>query len=187
MLPQWSFSQTHITMSLQNCEFTSDTTLEFDVYLFNDGTTSIQLGALSFGINYDRAILNGGTPGKNAFTYLPGSKDNVFANLIRYVPQHALTNHHLRFTTSPVSKFNAPTLAPKTKYKFGRFILTNTTAFTEKRDPALKMQLDPKGGYTNCVLNVFLKNADTSITLNDAGIAPRGNMYATVDCHFDFK
>ena len=104
MLPQWSFSQTHITMSLQNCEFTSDTTLEFDVYLFNDGTTSIQLGALSFGINYDRAILNGGTPGKNAFTYLPGSKDNVFANLIRYVPQHALTNHHLRFTTSPVSK-----------------------------------------------------------------------------------
>ena len=180
--PQYSFSQTHVTLNLKNCTVSSDSTLEFDITLVNDGSTRLKLGAVSLGITYDSAILNGGAPSNAAFFYQQDSKDKALAKLNHYTLQQVLARHHLRLAMSPLALASAPVLASKVEYKIGRFTLTNTTKWAAKKNPTFKMILNKVGGYTNCAVNVFVDDANTSTTLDK-----NDTRSGIVDCQIDFK
>jgi hypothetical protein len=109
--------QTHITMSMQNCSQPSPSTIAFDLYIVNDGTTALKLGAFSYGINYSSLILNGGS-----LTWAVESGTSQIAGF-DYSFSHATNGaFHLRLTSNlPFNGTTAPVLPSGTPMKLGHF------------------------------------------------------------------
>ena len=173
------FSQDHVTMTLKNVSATT-TTVDFDMFLVNDGTTPLKLAACSFGVNYNPSILNGGTPANGAFTFIAGTRDAGLNGLNTYTVVHTLARNHLRMTMSPQAEGSAPTLAPNVQYRIGTFRFTNTVLWTTNGDPAFALQLVLATGYTQCVATVYSNGNTVTNSLNTTGALPAGNINGTV-------
>lgn len=173
------FSQDHVTMTLKNVSATTNT-VEFDMFIVNDGTTALKLAACSFGVNYSATILNGGTPANGAFTFIAGTRDAGLSGLNAYTVAHTLARNHLRTTMSPQAEGSAPTLAPNVEYRIGTFRFTNTVLWTTNGDPAFGLQLVLATGYTQCVATVYSNGNTVTNSLNTTGALPAGNISGTV-------
>ncbi|MFN3969124.1 T9SS type A sorting domain-containing protein [Flavobacterium sp.] len=155
MISLTGFSQvagTHFTVSLANVTSTS-TTMEFDVMLTVDGTgaaaTGVKLSAMSAGINYNTAIVNGGTV---SCAYI-GGKSAAIAGLINAASPSTVTAGHIRITASPLTIDTAFDVVNGT-YTFGRYRLTNTASWTQNSNAQLWLQ--PNNiGKTNTAVNAF--------------------------------
>lgn len=176
------FSQNHITFTLTNATSTANT-LEYDIYIVNDGTTSLKLAAVSMGINYSESILNGATPGTGAYVYIPDTRDPVFSTIPNYSVQHTLARHHLRVTTTNSTIDNAVTLPFNVPIMLGRFRFTNTTSWVANSNPNLAMQLVTAGGYTQMAAVVFANGATTTTGLATTGDLPLGNRNGVVSAN----
>ncbi len=173
------FSQDHVTMTLKNVSATS-TTVDFDMFIVNDGTTALKLAACSFGVNYNASILNGGTPANPAFAFIAGTRDAGLNGLNTYTVVHTLARNHLRTTMSPQAEGSAPTLTAGTEYRIGTFRFTNTVLWTTNGNPAFALQLVLAVGYTQCVATVYSNGNTVTNSLNTTGALPAGNISGTV-------
>ncbi len=142
-----SFSQAHVTMSLKNITATSNT-IEYDLYIVNDGNTALKLSACSYGVNFNEAILNGGTISSS---YLNDSKAEGLKGLTAFANATTKTNeiNQARMTSTPSGFEKASTLIPEVPFKVGRFVLKNTTAWTKNSNASFSLQEASKIGLTS--------------------------------------
>lgn len=159
-----AFSQSHVTMSLKNIVSTKNS-IEYDLYIVNDGSTSLKLSGCSYGINFDASILNGG---KISFNYNQNSRGQALQGLTDYSLGVAdmPSTKQVRMTTT-VSKIDkSPVLLPNMPFKVGRFKMTNSNNWTANSKPSFSLQEMSIPGLTNTQIVAFVNNEQhlTSLT-----------------------
>jgi hypothetical protein len=153
-------AQEHVTLSLDNITSTANT-VEYDLYIVNDGSTSIKLSACAFGVNFNSNILNGATPSENAYQLIPGSQSQALGALSTYSMQKTLTERsaQLRLTMAPTQKANCPVLASNVPYRVGRFRFTNTANWAKNSNPSFALnEFNIPGISTSCAV-AYIDNA----------------------------
>jgi hypothetical protein len=153
----------HITLSLLNTSSTTNT-LEYDVYIVNDGTTNMKLAGVQFGINFNVSILNGGSPTSSAYTYIAGSRDPIFSTLTAF--SVAYNNAQLKVTSTPATLLNSVNLPIGVSYKLGRFRFTNTVSWTAGSMPQLAFQETVLAGKTHAVAVAYVGTNTSSSALS---------------------
>lgn len=158
-----SFSQAHVTMTLKKINSTSNT-IEYDLYIVNDGKDELKLSALSFGINFDQSILNEGTL---RYSYIEKSKDQVLAPLTTYSTSVSLTDHHaqLKMTSTPIGIENAILLEKNKPYKIGRFRVANSVDWTPNSNPSFTHQETASIGLTTSLMLGYVGTSTKLIAL----------------------
>nr|WP_294775996.1 T9SS type A sorting domain-containing protein [uncultured Flavobacterium sp.] len=172
MISFTGFSQvagTHFTVSLANVTSTS-TTMEFDVMLTVDGTgaaaTGVKLSAMSAGINYNTAIVNGGTL---SCAYI-GGKSTQLSGLINPTAPSTITPGHIRITGSPLTIDNSFDVVNGT-YTLGRYRLTNTVSWPQNSNAQLWLQPN-NVGKTNTAVNAFPYGVSSGASYSYSTTAP---------------
>ena len=148
------FSQEHITLSLENITANSNT-LEYDLYVVNDGSTSLKLAACAFGVNYNPVILNGGVPSESAYTFHAGTRAQALGGLNSYslLNTNRTEANQLRLTMKPTNKAGAVNLLANVPYKVGHFKFTNSKPWTSNSNPGLALnEFNTPGITTSCAL-----------------------------------
>ena len=168
----------HFTVTLDN--FTSTTnTFEVDVILtINTPSEGVRLCAVSAGINFNPAILNGGTPcnsytGCDSWILVPGTIApeltangglNTMANTYR-----GPGTPHLRIAQA-AKPSSLVDLVPGS-YRVGRFRFTNTVAWAVDSDPELWLSPTNASGATNTLVSftdfgstTFIRTLSTQTT-----------------------
>ncbi len=164
-------SGSHFTVSLANVTSTSNT-MEFDVVLTIDGTGAAadgqKLSAMSAGINYNTAIVNGGTV---SCAYI-GGKSAQLSGLVNPASPSTVTAGHIRITGSPLTIENSFDIVNGT-YTFGRYRLTNTASWTQNANAQLWLQ--PNNiGRTNTAVNAFPYGVSAGASYSYSTTAPVG-------------
>lgn len=172
--------QSHITFTLSNASSTNNT-LEYDLFIVNDGTTTIKLAAVQVGVLFDASILNGGTPATTAYAYIPGTTDEGLSHLIAFSKQYASATHQLRLIQTPQEEELCDVLTPNVQYRLGRFRFTNTVDWAPNSMPNLHMQLTVAGGYTVVAATTYIDGSLDPTTLYITGDAPAGNRNCVID------
>ena len=153
----------HITLSLLNTSATTNT-LEYDIYIVNDGTTNMKLAGVQFGINFNPVILNGGSPTSSAYTFIAGTRDPIFSTLTAF--SVAYNNAQLKVTSTPATFLNSVNLPIGISYKLGRFRFTNTVSWTAGSMPQLAFQETVQAGKTHAVAVAYIGTSTSSSTLS---------------------
>jgi hypothetical protein len=175
MLPFLGIAQ-HFTVSLANMTTTSDT-FEVDVTLTIDGTTGVRLTSCSTGINFNPAILNGGTPCSpnncGSWSLVPGTiapelTANGGLNLMNTTTRYPYGHLRIVQLTKVTSQVD---LLPGT-YRIGRFRFTNTAPWTANSDADLWLSptnSSPTPGSSNTIVGFapygssnMIRNATTT-------------------------
>lgn len=152
MLSFAGFSQEHITMSLENITATSNT-IDYDVYVINDGSTTLKLSACAFGANYSGVILNGGTLSTNSFSMSEGSRAQSLNGLTPSVMLNTNRDNYnqMRLTMKPTTRNSSPELLANVPYKVGHFRLTNSKPWATNSNPAITLnEFNVPGISTTC-------------------------------------
>ncbi|CAN1542101.1 Secretion system C-terminal sorting domain [Flavobacteriaceae bacterium] len=166
MLSFSGFSQTaHFTVGLANVSSTS-TTMEMDVTVTVDAPSAgARLNIVSVGVNFNTAILNGGTPCTTAqcgsWAYIAGTKSSELAGLGVTNNSTVSTTGHLRIVGGAAT--SAVDVLPGT-YTLGRYRFTNTTSWTAGSNATLALQPTNTGGRTNTVVSFMPYGAGTPTT-----------------------
>ncbi|MFN9114090.1 MAG: T9SS type A sorting domain-containing protein [Bacteroidota bacterium] len=163
-----SEAQTQFTFTIANQTSTSNT-FEFDI-LMTVPTGGRRIYGLSAGVNFNNAILNGGTPcttnNCGSYSFVAGSAaPELTANGGLNTPSLAYTSasSHLRFIQSTKAA-SLVDLAAGT-YRIGRFRFTNTTSWTASSNANL--WLSPVGGtVTNTTVSQAALGGGTIVTLS---------------------
>jgi len=153
----------HITLSLLNTSSTTNT-LEYDVYIVNDGTANMKLAGVQFGINFNVSILNGGSPTSSAYTFIAGTRDPIFSTLTAF--SVAYNNAQLKVTSTPATLLNSVNLPIGVSYKLGRFRFTNTVSWTAGSMPQLAFQETVQAGKTHAVAVAYVGTNTSSSALS---------------------
>ena len=158
------FSQEHITLSVENITAKS-TTIEYDLFIVNDGTTALKLAGCAYGINYNGTILNGGNPSEASFAYAEGTRSRGVSGLTDFSVLNTNREgvNQLRVTTKPSKKEDATVLPINVPYKVGHFVFTNSKAWTSNSNPILSLREFTVPGQTvSCALAYV--NSDQTYT-----------------------
>lgn len=167
----------HFIVTLENFTSTSNT-FEVDVVLIVDSPAEgVRLCAVSAGINYNPAILNGGTPcvtnNCGSWALIPGTiAPELTAN--GGLNTMNTTNRlnpigHLRIVQA--TKANSIVDLVAGSYRIGRFRFTNTVPWAVDSDPQLWLQptnTNPTGStntivaFTNFGSTTFIRTASTT-------------------------
>ena len=155
----------HFTVTLDNFISTSNT-FEVDVILIiNTPAEGVRLCGLSTGINFNPAILNGGTPcttfsnsGCDSWMLIPGTiapELTVNGGLNTMITgNRANPTGHLRIVQVPMAT-SLVDLVPGS-YRIGRFRFSNTVPWALDSDPELWLSptnSSPAAGSTNTVVS----------------------------------
>ena len=167
----------HFTVTLDNFMSTTNT-FEVDVILtINTPAEGVRLCAVTAGINYNPAILNGGTPcvtnSCGSWALIPGTiapelTSNGGLNTMVTTNRANLIGH-LRIVQ--VTKANSLVDLVAGSYRIGRFRFTNTVAWAVDSDPELWLSptnSSPSPGSTNTIVSftnfgstTFIRTAST--------------------------
>jgi archaellum component FlaG (FlaF/FlaG flagellin family) len=161
------FSNAHVNMSLKNISVTANT-IEYDLYVVNDGASTLYLAGCSYGINIDPLVLNGG---KIICSFKPNSR-NVFLDEGRKCSvsqSNELNFVQARMTTgfSPREKSNE--LLPGVAFKIGRFVITNSKEWTINGHANLVLQEAATQSATACYLMGFT-DGETQVKMLTAAL-----------------
>ena len=157
-----SYSQTHVTMRLANITSTANT-IEYDLFIINDGTTALKLSACSYGVNYDRTILQQDAP---AYCLVDASIDSKLTGLNKYSIASTFNDKlaHLRLTMAPTNYQQSPNLEKGTLYKIGRMKVTNASTWNKNSNPAFQLQDKLLISATTTMLIAYVEE-DTKLTV----------------------
>jgi len=133
-------AQEHITLSLENITSTTNS-LEYDLYVINDGSTPLKLSACAYGVNYSGVILNGAKPSESAYSFIPGTRSQALNGLNDYSVLNTNREHanQLRMTMKTARRAQAPVLLANVPYKVGRFKFTNASDWTSNSNPSITL------------------------------------------------
>jgi hypothetical protein len=167
-----SMAQSHVTMSLKNIKANMNT-IEYDLYIINDGNSTLKLGACSYGINYDNDIANGGDI---YFSYLDNSKEQALQSLTNFSTSISKAGKptQARMTNTIGRRESAPLLNPNIPYKIGRFRLTNTVSWKQNSNPHFTLHETTTVGLTTTQVIVYVNDEKISTVLS-----PKSNTVST--------
>ncbi|HNB80585.1 MAG TPA: T9SS type A sorting domain-containing protein [Chitinophagaceae bacterium] len=159
-ITQQSIAQEHITLSMENITSTPNT-IEYDLYVVNDGTTELKLSGCAFGVNFNNQILNGSVPNENSYQMIQGSASQALSGLSAYSLN--VTNNErfsqLRLTMAPAQKSNSAVLAANVPYRVGRFRFTNSSNWATNSNPSFSLnEYNVPGISTSCAI-AYIGNA----------------------------
>jgi hypothetical protein len=152
------YSQSNVVITLNNAVNVSPTTMEFEVWIKNQGTSLEQLSGYAFGIQHSNALptlKNGGTL---TFSMVAGSRSPLLSSLDPN-PSMSYLNNQFRLATINVSQSNAVTLQTGISYKLGRFRVKNTVPYAFNYDPQLKLTSIAPPGLLRCKASSFCNGA----------------------------
>jgi hypothetical protein len=157
------FSQAHVTMSMKNITATKNT-IEYDLYIVNDGTTPMKLSACSYGVNYNSAILN---KGESQYMYKQNSRGTELSGLKNFSLASKNTREitQARMITTPSSFANSPELIQHKPFKVGHFVLSNNVAWASNSNPEFSLQEKQTIGLTTTQVVVYTNKENKLIAL----------------------
>lgn len=157
------FSQAHVTMSMKNITATKNT-IEYDLYIVNDGTTPMKLSACSYGVNFNAAILN---KGESQYTYKQNSRGAELSGLKNFSLANKNTNeiNQARMITTPSSFANSPELLQNKPFRVGHFVLSNNVSWATNSHPEFSLQEKQTIGLTTTQVVVYINNDSKLIAL----------------------
>ena len=157
------FSQVHVTMSLKNITSTKNT-IEYDLYIVNDGQTELKLSACSYGVNFNPLIINNG---KLSYTCLKSNKDQSLKGLSTFSLATTQVGEvaQARMTTTPIHYANAIPLARNQPTKIGRFIIANSEEWTSNSNPLFSLQESKILGLTSTVIVAYIDESNELVAL----------------------
>ena len=163
------FSQEHITVSLENITATANT-IEYDMFVINDGSTALKLASCAFGVNYNGVILNGGTLSENSFNVIPGTRSQALSSLTNFFVKNTSRDNvnQLRATTTPVRIAQSAVLLSNVPYKVGRFKLTNSKPWTANSNPAFSFNEFSVPGISTTCATGYVDASSTPIGFSTA-------------------
>ena len=182
-----------VTVTLQNITSPTTTTLEFDVYVSNSGSTSLQFAALQGAVIYNAGLLPTGATGTFTCITQPSQTGN-FPNFNPLASvTHTAATRQLKWTSTPVtaSSGNTVTLPANTPMKFARFRLTSDMVWAQNFPAALALRNTTGSGYTVVAATVYCNGNGSSTALlsssgtlvcNDANNTPYGISLNTQVC-----
>lgn len=163
LLTMNSFAQQHVIMSMKNITATANT-IEYDLYIVNDGNTRLKLSACSYGVNFNPEILNGGTL---TYDYMNESRSEDLSGLTPFAKnakqEEALAQ--VRLTTVPCGYENAPELKAEVPFRVGRFRIENSSDWTKNSRAAFNFQEVLKIGLTTTQIVGYVDNSSKLIAL----------------------
>jgi hypothetical protein len=92
-----------VTVTLQNITNPTTTTLEFDVYVSNTGSTSLQLAAIQGAVIYNDGLLPSGATGTFTCITQPSQTGNFPGFNPLASVTHTVASRQLRWTSTPVT------------------------------------------------------------------------------------
>ena len=131
-------AQSHVTMSVRHISSTPQT-IEYDLYVENDGQVPLLLSACSFGVNYDAEIVNGGDI---TYQFMQHTRSQAAQNLspISLRNDQSATLAQARMTGTPVCFDKSVALPSKAPLKIGRFRISNTHPWKANSYAHLQLQ-----------------------------------------------
>ena len=182
-----------VTVTLQNITNPTTTTLEFDVYVSNTGSTSLQLAALPGAVIYNEGLLPTGATGTFTCITQPSQTGN-FPNLNPLsTVLHTVASRQLRWASTPVALTSGNTVAlpANTPMKFARFRFTSDFPWAQNFPASLALRNTTGAGYSVVLATVYC-NANTStinlssssgtLVCNDANNTPYAIALNTQTC-----
>jgi hypothetical protein len=154
------FSRSHVTMTLKNITTTSNT-IEYDLFIINDGCSPIKLSACSYGVNFDEKILNGGSI---TYSYKQSSRAESLNGLTSFSMKSSKVKetYQVRMTTA-TSKYDiASELTHQIPFKIGRFKITNSVSWAKNSNPSFSLQEQQIPGLTTTQILGYI-GTDTKI------------------------
>jgi len=149
----------HLTMSLQNCSQPTSNSIQFDLYVVNDGPANSDVRANSFqiGLNFNTAILQSGA--KISASYVKGTTE--FPQLNGFNFPAASSSDHIRIVQSAYSNGNQgiPTMIAGQQYKIGTFVLSSSQNWADGVSPELSFQTTTVAGKTVCAAVAWIGSA----------------------------
>ena len=144
-----------LTLTIQNVTNPTPTTVEYDVFIENTGSTVIKLSAFGGNVRYP----SGGFAATAVLTVVDQPSASAFPGLQSIAPNHNNLSQQLRWTQNPIGSAAASVVVPSnTPMKFARFRLTNPTAWAESTAGVL-----------------YFSNGGTGISLNTLAVYCNGN------------
>ena len=137
---------THFAVGLANVTSTS-TTIEMDLQLTVDGSVNSRLLGFSAGINYNTAIVNGGTL---TFEYI-GGRSQVLSTFNPNTLNSANTPGHLRIAASSLSSASGIDVTIGQVLTLGRYRLTNSVAWPSASNAQLWLQNTATGRTSTAI------------------------------------
>ncbi len=161
-----------VTVTLQNITNPTSTTLEFDVYVSNTGSTSLKLAALQGAVIYNAGMLPTGATGTFTCITQPSQTGNFpnFTNLSPTQVLHTVASRQLKWTNTAValSSGNTVNLPANTPMKFARFRFTSDIPWALSTAATLTEQYSVRSGYTQFAATVYCNTNISSTALSSS-------------------
>jgi len=183
----------HLTMSLQNCSQLNDKTIQFDLYVTNDGSSDLRANSFQCGLNFNKEILKAGST--VSVSMVKGSAD--FTELNDFNFPSSATPGHLRIVQSAYTKANTgKSMVAGHPYKIGTFQLNSSNGLMADHTPDFSFQTSSEPGKTVCAAVVWVGTSSnvTSVTIpagNDGArkvsTAPNSNNVAALSAKIECR
>lgn len=150
-----------LTLSIQNITNPTPTTLEYDVYIKNTGTTTVKLSSYGGCVRFPATMLGGGT---GTLTVIDQPSAGAFPGLSPIVPSLNGPTQQARWTnTPPITEPAAVPMPIGVDMKFARFRITNSIPWA-----------------ANYPAQLYFSTGGTGISLNLPIVYCGGNTTSTV-------
>ena len=158
-----------LTLTIQNVTNPTSTTVEYDVFIENTGSTVIKLSGFGGNVRYPV----GGFAASAVLTVVDQPAASTFPGVSNLAPAHVTSNQQLRWTNTPFAPEPTSVVIPTNlPMKFARFRLTNATAWPANTQGSLWFSGLTSGGSTVNVVTVYCNGNTNSwpITLTYSNI-----------------
>ncbi|MGL2964920.1 PA domain-containing protein [Flavobacterium sp. RSB2_4_14] len=153
------FAQTKFTMGM-TATAPTDRTIDVTLTITASSSSGERFGGYQAGINFDTAILNGGTI---SAAYVPNSKSPELAAMVIPTPGVA-TPGHVRLSLQALSGANGVDMIQGTTFILGTYKITNTVAWATGSNASLWLQNVLATGKTNSAVFGYPYGATTPAT-----------------------
>ena len=166
MISQIGWSQTPTAeVSLRNDAIISPTEIQFDIYIRCSNLTQMQLSGHQYGINYNGAMVNGGTL---SYAWVANSTElsNAAQLPVSLLQGTGLSANQLRIQAPSAPGAGNGSIISGTApgVKVGRMRIMNTVAFAGGTTPNLTFQTVNLTGGNRTVISAYVGTTNTALT-----------------------
>ena len=166
MISQIGWSQTPTAeVSLRNDAIISPTEIQFDIYIRCSNLTQMQLSGHQYGINYNGAMVNGGTL---SYAWVANSTElsNAAQLPVSLLQGTGLSANQLRIQAPSAPGAGNGSIISGTApgVKVGRMRIMNTVAFAGGTTPNLAFQTVNLTGGNRTVISAYVGTTNTALT-----------------------
>jgi len=152
----------HLTMSLQNCSQPTSNSIQFDLYVVNDGdvNSDLRLNSIQCGLNFNAIAIQRGATITTSYV----KNTTEFPELNGFNFPKASSSDHIRIVQSVYSKGNTgKSLIYGQQYKVGTFVISSSKDWTADVTPAIEFQNSVAAGKTVCAALTWVGGASSTI------------------------